>query len=467
MALSETELKNFEQTFNPRSVAVVGATDSPERVGFLFMESLVDGGFGGDIYPVHPRHKELLGRRVYASIDEVPDPVDLVIIALNQRITAQVMKTCGERGVKGVICPAGGYKEMGDEGGRLESELASIAREYGMILIGPNTLGLSNAQVSLNATFYPEKLPLGNGISVVSQSGGTGRALIEELRDEGLGVNKWIGAGNRATIDFSDCVEYLGEDPETTVIALFIEGTDKGRQLMDVAGRVTQKKPIVIFKAGHSGLAQSSAVTHTGSMISSPQLFSEACGQFGLIEVKSVSELVSVAKALSFCPPPSSDAIGVVTHTAGPSIIMLDILADRNCRMADFSDNTMSLLEKKFHGIEIILKNPLDAAAFGYTAEGYGEVADILMADPEIGLLIAIHALHKRLQYAVPQLIDLKKKTGKPVIACYISTQSGRNDFRTRLQEAGIPYFTSIERAAWAAAGCLRYQRIRNGKRTS
>ena len=201
-------------------------------------------------------------------------------------------------------------------------------------------------------------------------------------------------------------------------------------------------------------------------MIGSPRLFSEACRQFGLIEVKSVGELVSAAKALSLCPAPGSNAIGVVTHTAGPSIIMMDILGDRQCEMADLSDHTMSLLEEKFHGIEVVLKNPLDAAAFGYTAQGYGEVAEILMADGGVGLLIAIHAQHKRLEYAVPQLIALRKKTGKPVIACYISTQDGRSDFRIQLQDAGIPYFTSIERAAWAAAGCLNHKRISDGKGT-
>jgi len=134
--------------------------------------------------------------------------------------------------------------------------------------------------------------------------------------------------------------------------------------------------------------------------------------------------------------------------------------------MADLSDRTLFLLEEKFHGIEVVLKNPLDAAAFGYTAQGYGEVAEILMADRSVGILIAIHALHKRLQYAVPQLIALRQETGKPVIACYISTQDGRSDFRIQLQDAGIPYFTSIERAAWAAAGCLCYKRITDEKRS-
>lgn len=463
MALSEKQLSRLDGMFNPRGVAVIGATDSPERVGFLLLESVLSAGFTGEVYPIHPRHKELLGRKVYKGLDDIPDPVDLALIALNQEATVGAVKACGQRGVKGVVCVAGGYKEMGGEGQELESHLASMVREYGLILIGPNTLGLFNADANLNATFYPGPLPPGSGISVVSQSGGVGRAIFEGLRDEGLGVSKWIGVGNRATFDFADSVEYLAHDPATTVILLFVEGTDRGRELVEAAGRVVKRKPIVVMKAGQSGLAQESAITHTGSMIASPKLFSDACTQFGLIEVRSVGELVSVGKALCLCPLPKKDKIGIVTHTAGPSIVLLDELSDRGCQLARFSDATMSKLEAKFTGIPVILKNPLDAAAFGYSPEGYGEVADIVLADESVGLMIAIHALHKRLRFAVPQLIASRKKHQKPVIACYISTQSGGEENRALFHEANIPCYTTIEHAAWGAAGCLRYARLRDG----
>lgn len=453
--------------FNPRSVAVIGATSSPERVGYLLLESLLLGGFEGRIYPIHPRHRELLGTRVYHSLDEVPGSIDLALVALNQHATLEAVKACGRHGVKGVVCVAGGYKEVGEEGRRLEAQLASIAQEYGLILIGPNTLGLFSAQANLNATFYPEELPPSSGISVVTQSGGIGRAIIEELRDEGLGISKWIGVGNRATLEFSDCVEYLARDEATTVIVLFVEGTEKGRELMRAAGSVASQKPIVILKAGYSGLAQESAVTHTGSMISSPKLFSDACRQFGLIEVTSVAELVSVAKALALCPPSGGEGIGVITHTAGPSIVLLDELSNRGCQFPPFTDHTMADLEEMFAGIPVVVKNPLDAAAFGYSVEGYGQVADIVMADERVDLLIAIHALHKNWRFAAPELIAAQKQHKKPVITCYISTQAGADNYRGLLQEAGIPCYTSIERAAWGAAGCIRYMRLRDEDRAN
>jgi acetyltransferase len=180
-----------------------------------------------------------------------------------------------------------------------------------------------------------------------------------------------------------------------------------------------------------------------------------------------VAEAVSVAKALALCSLATSNDIGVLTHTAGPSIAMLDMLSTRDCQLAQFTDKTMTWLEEKFAGIPVVLKNPVDALIVGYTEEGYGQVADKLMADEQVGLLIAIHALHRRLKFAVPRLIASQDRHRKPVIACYISDQSGVKENRDFLQDAGIPCYTTIEGAAWGAAGCIRYKRILDGKRTS
>lgn len=463
MGLSEHAIQKLDAVFNARSVALIGATDSPERVGYQLLESLIAAGFPGKIYPVHPRHQELLGLKVYPSLDAIPDTVDLAIVALNQWKTVDAVRECGKAGVKGAVCVAGGYKEIGEEGRQLETELSNAARETGLMLVGPNTLGISNSDTCLNATFYPEKLPPGSGISVVTQSGGTGRAIIEELRDEGLGVTKWIGVGNRAVLEFSDFIDYLAHDPATRVITLFVEGTDKGRELMESAGRAARQKPVIVFRSGISDLARRSAVTHTGSMIGSPKLFGDACRQYGIMEAYSLPELVSIAKALVLCPPFKGDRIGVMTHTAGPSITLLDLLASKGCGLAEFSSDTMEKLNVLFTGIPVILKNPLDAAAFGYSPEGYGKVAEMVIADPQVDVLVAMHALHKNWKFAAPQLVALKERYQKPVVACYISTVSGAKEVRQVLQSAGIPCFTSVERAAWGIAGCIQAMRISDG----
>lgn len=460
MSLSESELQQLDDVFNARSVAIIGATDSPDRVGYQLLEALLMGGYQGKIYPVHPRHSKLLGVKVYSNLGEIPTPIDLALIALNERKSIDAVKECGSLGVKGAVCVAGGYKEVGEAGKALENELAAAAHQSGLVLIGPNTLGFFNTDACLNATFYPEILPPSSGISVITQSGGIGRIIIEELRDEGLGISKWIGVGNRTTLEFSDFVDYLAQDNSTRVITIFIEGTEKGRELMVAAGKAAMKKPVIVFRSGNSALAQHSAVTHTGSMISSPRLFSDACRQFGLIEADSLSELVSISKALSIAPPIEGEGIGVMTHTAGPSITLLDVLSARDCRLAEFTPQTMEKLVQMFTGIPVILKNPLDAAAFGYSQEGYGRVADTVISDANVSILVAIYSLHKNWKFAVPQLIDLKDRYKKPVIACYISTQAGAIENRRLLQSAGIPCFTSVERAAWGIAGCIQVARL-------
>lgn len=464
MSLSKELIQKLDQVMNARSVALLGATDSPERVGYQLLESLIAGKYGGNLYPVHPRHKELLGLKVYPSLAEIPETVDLALIALNQQKTVEAVRECGQRGVKGAVCVAGGFKEVGAEGKALEKELAAAAGETDLMVIGPNTLGFFNSDINLNATFYPEQPPKGNGISVISQSGGVGRAIIEVLRDEGLGMNKWVGAGNRTVLEFSDYVDYLAEDKATRVIVLFIEGTEKGRELMDACGRAAKRKPVLIYRAGNSELAKQSAVTHTGSMISSPKLFSDACKQFGVIEAGSVPELVSKAKALSLCPPFKGERIGIMTHTAGPSITLLDGLAAADCRLAEFTPQTMVRLQEMFHGVPVILKNPLDAAAFGYSPEGYGQVAEMVMADPNVDILVVMHALHKNWKFAAREMVKLKDKYKKPVVACYISTQVGAEENRQILQPAGIPCFSSTETAAWGIAGCIEAMRVNHGR---
>ena len=213
---------------------------------------------------------------------------------------------------------------------------------------------------------------------------------------------------------------------------------------------------MIVYRAGNSDVAKRAAVTHTGSMISSPRLFSDACRQFGVLEAGSLSELVSMAKALAMLPPLPEGGIGVMTHTAGPSISLLDGFVNQDAQLAEFTPQTMQKLEEMFAGVPVILKNPLDAAAFGYSQDGYGRVAELVISDPNVSILVAIYTLHKNWKFAVPQLVALKQRYQKPIVACFISTQNGAKENREALQAVGIPCFTSIERAAWGIGGQYR-----------
>ena len=460
--LTEAELKRLDSALNPDSVAVIGATSEPDRVGYSILESLLLGGFPGEVLPIHPRHKNILGLKVFASLDDAPQDPDLAIIALNERATIKILDDCGRHDVKGVVCVAGGFKEMGEEGESLQQELRAAAVRNNIMLMGPNTLGIINAQARLNATFWPTQLDNCGTISVISQSGGVGQMIGFELEKEGVFFNKWFAIGNRALLDFDDYLQALSRDPTTEVIAVFMEGTEKARAFIEVAAGVVQDKPIIILKAGKNEFAQQAALTHTGSMAGSYRVYNDIFDQFGLISVSSVPEMVSVCKALSIAPLPAGDRVALLTPTAGPSILLVDLLLDQGCNLAQFGDETMRKLEGLFTKVPVILKNPLDASAVGYTASGYLELAEIILQDSEVDILLALSIDHKNRAFPAIELVQLSRKYRKPVVVYFISPPENSYKYRETRQAGGVPFYLSAEEAAWGTAGLIRRRQIVN-----
>jgi len=455
--LTRDDLERMKGMFYPRSVAVIGATDAPDKVGYNLLESVVYGGFKGEIYPVHPRFKSILGKRVYRSIDELPGPVDLVLVGLNQHATVEAVEQCGRLGVKGAVCVAGGFRETGDEGLALEKRLVESSRKYGIKVIGPNTLGMINTDVDLYTSFYPQRLKKGN-VSFVTQSGGIGLHIIQKSTDEGLGINKWIGVGNRTVLEIADYLEYLAEDPDTGVIGVFLEGVDDARRLVRVAGEVARRKPVVVYKVGQSDAVNYAAMTHTGSVAGSHQLFRDIFKQFGILMVDSVPELVAACKALSLCPLPADGRVGMYTYTAGPSIAALDQLAKRGITVPDLSSETITRIKGVLgENPPVILKNPLDAAGLGFQAETYGLLVEAVLDDPHVDLLTTFSCIQKNWRNPTCELIAAKRSTGKPILACYISTVQGVAEDREILQASGIPLYVSPDEAAWGAAALVHY----------
>lgn len=455
--MTRDDLERMQGMFYPRSVAVIGATDAPDKVGYNLLDSVVYGGFKGEIYPVHPRFKSILGKRVYRSIDELPGPVDLVLVGLNQHATVEAVEQCGRLGVKGAVCVAGGFRETGDEGLALEKRLVESSRKYGIKVIGPNTLGMINTDIDLYTSFYPLRLKKGS-VSFVTQSGGIGLNIIQKSTDEGLGINKWIGVGNRTVLEIADYLEYLAEDPGTGVIGVFLEGVDDARRLVRVAGEVARRKPVVVYKVGQSDAVNYAAMTHTGSVAGSHQLFRDIFKQFGILMVDSVPELVAACKALSLCPLPAGGRVGMYTYTAGPSIAALDQLAKRGITVPGLSAETITRIKGVLgENPPVILKNPLDAAGLGFQAETYGLLVEAVLEDPNVDLLATFSCIHKNWRNPTRELIAAKGSTGKPILACYISTVQGVAEDRDALQASGIPLYISPDEAAWGAAALVHY----------
>ncbi|OAT81181.1 acetate--CoA ligase family protein [Desulfotomaculum copahuensis] len=458
------KLAILDRLFNPAGVAVIGVTGDPDRVGYCLLESLVYAGFKGRIYPVHPRLDSLLGLPVYRSLDELPGPVDLAVIGVNQYATVDMVEQCGQKGIPGVVCIAGGYREMGAAGEALEERLIAAARRYNMALVGPNTLGIINTAAGLNTSFYPMRLPVGR-VSLISQSGGVGLTILQKASDEGLGINKWVGVGNRSTLELSDYLEYLARDRETGVIGIFLEGTDDARRLVKTAAAAARQKPVVIYKAGRSEAVNFAAVSHTGSMAGSYRIYRQIFAQHGLLVAESVAELVAACKALAIAPLPAGNRLGVITHTAGPSIVMLDEVVRREVEISSFQPATIETIKAALgENPAVVIKNPLDAAGHGMLAASFGRLADAVAGDPGVDLVAAVYCLHLHWRFPSRELLAVRRRTGKPLLALYVGTQAGVREERDYLQAGGIPVYLTAEEAAWGAAALAHYGIRRRGE---
>ncbi len=442
------ELYNrLNRMFNPKSVAVIGAGATPDKVGFAIMDSLVTGGFQGNIYPINPKYDSILGVPVVNDVDGLPEVPDLAVVALNQRAAVSMIARLREMGVAGASVIAGGFAEMGQSGLDLQSSLKEAAGA--MPIIGPNTLGFLNSYSKLNVTFYPRILNPGP-VSFISQSGGIGLGMKGRADDEGMGFGKWIGVGNRVNIEFHTLVEYMREDPQTKVIGIFLEGCSESRKLIEQIRATTPTKPVVFLKGGRGAAADTITITHTGAAAGEANIWTGALRQAGAISVQSVTEMIAVCKALSIGKVPAAKRVAIFTHTAGPSIVAWDILqAESGCELAQLNQQTLArIAEILGPSVPVIHKNPVDGAAGAFLPDPFHKIAETILLDPSTDVLLAIFCEHKNWRYPTDELIDLSRRYSQPIIACFIGSLFAIAKDRERLSQAHIPTYVLPEDAA-------------------
>ena len=457
--MNKDRMEIMSSIFYPRSVAVVGAGDEPDRVGFSQFESVLMAGFTGKVYPVHPRLETILGYKVYRSISEIPDRIDLVIIGVNQFASLEVIEECGKLGIKGAVCIAGGYREFGNEGTALEEQLVALARKHGMGIVGPNTLGIINTDAALNATFYPMRLSQGKA-SFICQSGGIGLTLIHKAIDEGLNINKYVAVGNRSVLDIADYLEYFAEDEGTSVIGLFVEGTENAGKLARLAGDVSHIKPVVLYKAGRSDKLNYASVSHTGSMVGSYQMYRDIFNQFGVLVVDNALEMVAACKALAVAPPARGNRVGIVTHTAGPSIGLMDQIAHRGCDVPPLAEDTINWIKEEYgKKLTVVIKNPMDAGGLGMQQVPFGKLCNAVINDPNMDIMVSIFCLHRYWRFPSPEVVAAMRQSGKPLVALYISNLEGYRQEQSYLHSNGIPVYSTPEEAAWGVAALAYFSK--------
>ena len=451
-------LKTF---FEPKSVAIIGASHTKGKIGYEVFTNFLGGLYEEKIYPINPKTEPILGQKVYASILDLPGDVDLAVIVVPAKFVQNVLSGCVKKGVKSVIIISSGFSEMGKEGEKLEEELKKTVRARKTKVIGPNCLGVYDSSSHVDTLFLSRKRcgrPSEGNIAFISQSGAVGSTILDWMsEEEGIGISKFISYGNGMDVDESDLIEYLGNDRKTEVITAYIEGLKgSGEKFMKVCERVSKKKPIVVLKSGETEKGTKAVSSHTGSLAGSGKIYSAAFKQCGVIEAKTWQELFDYARAFSTQPIPKGDKVVIVTDGGGFGVLATDEAERSKLKLPEPSDK----LKKKIKEVMppyAILHNPIDLTG-DTDAERYRVTIDECLRSGEYDGVIAITLFQvPRLEErVVDDLIQIKKKYNKPILACAAGGKYS-NKLSDRLTKGGIPVYPTPERSVRSMKALVKY----------
>jgi len=460
------KLGKIDTMFNARSVAVVGASDNERKLGFHVMKSLVHGGYSGNIFPINPGRREILGVKGYPSLMHVPDMVDLCIVALPAGLVPGIIRNCAEKGVKGIVLITAGFREIEDEsGGRLQDEVMDLADEAGIPVIGPNTFGIVNLHACLNASFTPQFSNVKKGgISLLSQSGGMSHLMgFLSMRDD-FSFSKIVGLGNRCNIDFADMIPYLMKDPDTRVIAMYMEGIDNPRHLLEVAQGFRGKKPIISYKVGLSATSDLASKSHTGSLAGRHEIYEGAFKQAGILTVESSLELLDTAKALCSSPLPKGPAVAVLSGQAGPAMVACDICEKEGLRIIPFSEETQKRIDNLLPPMAI-RTNPVDVGPAWYDSRAILGIVESVLRDKAIDAILLCIMFASANEGSIRVLSDLLAQWGrkKPIVCCFSSPPGIWNEeVESLVEEGSIINYPTPERAAKSLSALWKYRAMKD-----
>ncbi|OPX84187.1 MAG: succinyl-CoA synthetase subunit beta [Pelotomaculum sp. PtaB.Bin104] len=447
--------------FNPKSIAVIGASKSPEKIGNVVVKNILSSGYNGEVFPINPKEREINGLPCYPTIDSVPKPVELAVISVPSSMVLDVAKACGTSGVNNLVVITAGFKETGKEGLGLEKKLASICRQYQMQMLGPNCVGFMDTHTPINASFATG-FPLKGEIAFISQSGAMVVSILDWSFSAGLGFSKFVSLGNKAILNEAHFIEHAADDPNTKVILCYIEDVENGTLFLDTARRASREKPVIILKSGTSQAGARAASSHTGALAGSDLAYEAAFLQSGVIRARSMPELFDLAIAFANQPIPRGDRVAIITNSGGPGIVATDNIESKNLKMARFRKETIRQLGNFLPG-ESNIYNPVDVLGDA-KADRYRFALEKVMADPGVDstiVLLCPGGVTEPAETAKAMIEIRKKHLDKPLIAAYMGGEQIAEGAKI-LASARIPCFTFPEPAILAISGMVRYARFRN-----
>ncbi|HDH06859.1 MAG TPA: acetyl CoA synthetase [Thermoproteales archaeon] len=441
--------------FYPRSIAVVGASRKPGKIGHIILKNLRDYGFKGKLYPVNPHATEILGFKAYPSVTAIPDEVDMAVIVVPAAIVPQILKDCGKKGVKVCVVISSGFKEIGRVD--LENMIVKIAKENGMRILGPNIFGVYYAPSRMNATFGPLEVLPGN-IALISQSGALGIALMGWTVLEEIGLSAIVSVGNKADIDDADLLEFFGKDEHTRVILIYMEGIKRAREFMKIAKQVSKKKPIIVIKAGRSSHGMKAVASHTGSLAGSDQIYSAAFRQCGVLRALNIEEAFDWARALSKLNPPTQKNTVIITNGGGIGVMATDAAEENGIPLLEPSEELMKKFRKYMPPFGSP-RNPVDLTGQATHKEYYGAILEALNS-PEVGSVIVLYcetavADPGKVADAVLDAVN-SSKIAKPLVVAMVGGEATEKAIK-KLNKSGIPAYPTPERAVSALSALFRW----------
>ena len=443
--------EHLDNFFKANSVALIGASATPGKIGNAVLDSLLKYDYQGAVYPINPGRDEIMGVRTYPSLDNIPEKVDLVVVTIDLRLVPDVIEECASKGIHNLVVISGGGKELGGERTELEAEIRHLARTHDVRVVGPNCIGVFDGQTRLDTFFQVQERmlrPKAGPVAVLTQSGTIGAAFLEDATT--TGVSKFVSYGNRTDVDEADLLAYLADDPETSLVAMYVEGLEDGRKFLNTARKVTKEKPVVVFKVGRTERAARASLSHTGFFGGSYRVTQGAFKQAGIIAVDSYEELVATAKALAMQPMARGPRVAMISNGAGTMVQGIDLLKSYDLKIPELSPESLRKLADVYPSFYVV-QNPIDVTGSA-TSKDYEVGIEACMQDPQVDIVMPWFVFQDTPlgEDIVQKLGRLTRTYDKPMLVGAI----GGGPFTVAMSQAieaeGIPVFHSVR--DWIAA---------------
>lgn len=442
--LNTNKIKNnFDLLFEPRSIAIVGATEKEGKVGNVIVKNLLELGYLGKVFLVNPKHENLFGRKCYKSLEEIDESVDVAIMAIPADFVTQAISGAAEK-IKNFVIVSAGFSEIGEDGKTKEQQLEKIAKEKNLNILGPNCLGFINPKIKLNASFAGG-LPDFGGVAFVSQSGALAVAIMDVARKENIKFSNIVSIGNKMQIDEAELIEYFGNDEKTKVIALYLEGIKNGEKFLQTAQKISQKKPIIILKAGKTEKSQKAISSHTGALAGSDEIMSEVFQKAGVMRADNLENFFDLIRLFSAYEKMKNGKVVVITNAGGPGVLTTDAFKDKKISLAEISQKAKNEL-RKFLPQEGSVENPIDL--LGDAREDRYEKALEIFGREDVETIVCVLTPQDQtpVEKIVQKIVNFRRKTKKVVIAVFIGGDKIVEGLEI-LKKNNIPNFEFPEKA--------------------